>query len=223
MAHYYHKIYSPWERTDVKSKTVNTEVFSDEYVEMLQNINWIRTEKVDGMNVNLYYDGNHIQFLGHTDKTQFDKEVKDFLDSLITPEREQILEQIFGEKEVFICGELIGPKIQNNLYNLKEYRFYVFDVFCKTTDTYWDFKYVKDIAEKLGFYLVPYLLVGTLGETKNWCISIPAPCSSISENIEIEGIVIKPEHELKKANGERIIYKVKICDLLGRKPMKIKE
>ena len=34
--HNYHKIVSPWKRTDPKSKTVNTEVFSDEYIEMLK-------------------------------------------------------------------------------------------------------------------------------------------------------------------------------------------
>ena len=223
MAHYYYKIYSPWSRTDIKSKTVNTEVFSDEYVEMLQNINWIGTEKVDGMNVNLYYDGNHIQFLGHTDKTQFDKEVKDFLDSLITPEREQILEQIFGEKEAFICGELIGPKIQNNYYSLTEYKIFVFDVYCKTTDTYWEYKYTKELAEYIGFDFVPVFDIGSLNDIKNTVKRTPSSSVNDKINVEIEGIVIKPEHELKKANGERIIYKVKICDLLGRKPMKIKE
>ena len=46
--HNYHKIVSPWKRTDPKSKTVNTKVFSDEFIEMLKDIQWIGTEKIDG-------------------------------------------------------------------------------------------------------------------------------------------------------------------------------
>ena len=61
--HNYHKIVSPWKRTDPKSKTVNTEVFSDEYIELLKDIQWIGTEKIDGENLNFYYDGNHVSWL----------------------------------------------------------------------------------------------------------------------------------------------------------------
>ena len=71
MAHYYQKIVSPWKRTDPKSKTVNTEVFSDDYIEMLKDIQWIGTEKIDGENLNFYYDGNHFSYFGHTDKSVF--------------------------------------------------------------------------------------------------------------------------------------------------------
>ena len=60
MAHYYHKIVSPWLRTDSKSKTVDLGTFSDKYVEMLKDIQWIGSEKIDGTNLNFYYDGNHV-------------------------------------------------------------------------------------------------------------------------------------------------------------------
>ena len=40
--------------------------------------------------------------------------------------------------------------------------------------------------------------------------------------MEMQGIVIRPVQELKKANGERIIYKVKVRDLLGRNATRIK-
>ena len=71
MAHYYHKIVSPWLRTDSKSKTVDLGAFSDKYVDMLKDIQWIGSEKIDGTNLNFYYDGNHVHVYGHTDKSDF--------------------------------------------------------------------------------------------------------------------------------------------------------
>ena len=46
--HIYHKIVSPWKRTDANAKIVNTQVFSDDYIAILKDIQWIGTEKVDG-------------------------------------------------------------------------------------------------------------------------------------------------------------------------------
>ena len=62
-----------------KSKTVNTEVFSDEYIEMLRGIQWIGTEKIDGENLNFYYDGNHVSYCGHTERSDFTGEKKAWL------------------------------------------------------------------------------------------------------------------------------------------------
>ena len=39
--------------------------------------------------------------------------------------------------------------------------------------------------------------------------------------MEMEGIVIRPVRELKNAKNERIIYKVKVADLLGRSAKKL--
>ena len=213
MAHYYHKIVSPWKRTEVKSKTVNTEVFSDEYIEMLKDIQWIGTEKIDGMNLNFYYDGNHVQAFGHTDKSVFSPEIAAWLEIIITPEFESIFEQLFGEKEAFVNGELIGPKIQSNLYNADSIKFVMFDIYCKSTFTYWSQEAVTEIAEQMGFDRAPAVMIGTLDEIAQKVIS--APASLLNPKQEMEGIVIRPVQELKKANGERIIYKVKLCDLLG--------
>ena len=220
MAHYYHKIVSPWLRTDSKSKTVDLGAFSDKYVEMLKDIQWIGSEKIDGTNLNFYYDGNHVHVYGHTDKSDFNGEVGEWIAKLITPEFESIFEQIFGEKEAFVNGELIGPKIQSNLYNLDDYKFVMFDIYCKSTDTYWSQDAVTGIAEKLGFDRTKIVMTGTLDQIKSMVESTPV--SFLNPKMEMEGIVIRPVQELKKANGERIIYKVKVRDLLGRNAAGIK-
>lgn len=219
MAHYYQKIVSPWKRTDPKSKTVNTEVFSDEYIEMLKDIKWIGTEKIDGENLNFYYDGNHVSYFGHTDKSVFTTEEKSWLDSLITPESESIFEQVFGEKEAMVHGELLGPKIQSNLYDVDDFKFYAFDIYNKTDGVFWKQESVDFYAKQFGFEHAPNVASGTLDEIAE--IVKSAPTSKVNPKMEMEGIVIRPFCELKNGKNERIIYKVKVADLLGRKPKKI--
>lgn len=219
MAHYYQKIVSPWKRTDPKSKTVNTEVFSDEYIEMLKDIKWIGTEKIDGENLNFYYDGNHVSYFGHTDKSVFTNEEKSWLDSLITPEFESIFEQVFGEKEAMVHGELLGPKIQSNLYDVDDFKFYVFDIYNKTDGVFWKQESVDFYAKQFGFERAPNVASGTLDEIAE--IVKSAPASKVNPKMEMEGIVIRPFRELKNGKNERIIYKVKVADLLGRKPKRI--
>lgn len=219
MAHYYQKIVSPWKRTDPKSKTVNTEVFSDEYIEMLKDIKWIGTEKIDGENLNFYYDGNHVSYFGHTDKSIFTNEEKSWLDSLITPEFESIFEQVFGDKEAMVHGELLGPKIQSNLYDVDDFKFYVFDIYNKTDGVFWKQESVDFYAKQFGFERAPNVASGTLDEIAE--IVKSAPASKVNPKMEMEGIVIRPFRELKNGKNERIIYKVKVADLLGRKPKRI--
>ncbi len=217
--HNYHKIVSPWKRTDPKSKTVNTEVFSDEYIELLKDIQWIGTEKIDGENLNFYYDGNHVSYCGHTERSDFTGEKKAWLDALITLEFESIFEQVFGEKEAMIHGELLGPKIQSNLYDLSDFKFFVFDIYNKTDNVFWRQEVVDHYAKEFGFERAPVVINGTLKEVAE--LVKTAPASKVNPKIEMEGIVIRLVRELKNAKNERIIYKVKLSDLLGRKAMKI--
>ena len=60
---------------------------------------------------------------------------------------------------------------------------------------------------------------GTLDEIA--AIVKSAPASKLNPKMEMEGIVIRPFRELKNAKNERIIYKVKVADLLGRNARKL--
>ena len=186
---------------------------------MLKDIQWIGTEKIDGENLNFYYDGNHVSYCGHTDKSVFSGEKKEWLDSLITPEFESIFEQIFGDKEAVIHGELLGPKIQNNLYDVSDFKFYAFDIYNKTDNVFWRQEVVEHYAQMLGFERTPIVATGTLDDIAGLVKS--APASKVNPKIEMEGIVIRPVKELKNGKNERIIYKVKVCDLLGRNSRKL--
>lgn len=229
MAHNYPKITSPFKRTDNKSKTVNTSVWFDDYAKFFgeSGLPFYATEKVDGTNLNIVYDGNHIQYTGHTDKTNWNPEVEEWIKSKFkTTEFEQLCEQLFGEHEIKLCGELIGPKIQNNFYKLEDYKFILFDIHNNTSNTWWKRGIVEEIAKELDLDIVPLIggtnLIDLSDENKNslrgWTHVLQNGefKSRINEDIEIEGFVVRPLMEILKANGERVIYKIKIKDILGK-------
>lgn len=233
MAHNYPKITSPFKRTDNKSKTVNTSVWFDDYAKFFgeSGLPFYATEKIDGTNLNIIYDGNHIQYMGHTDKTSWNPEVEEWIKSKFqTSEFEQMCEQRFGENEIKLCGELIGPKIQNNFYKLEDYKFILFDIHNDISNTWWDRQNVEENAKELNLDIVPLIggtnFIDLFSESKNtlrgWTNLLQNAefKSKINKDIEIEGFVVRPLMEILKANGERVIYKIKIKDILGREPFR---
>ena len=243
--HFYPKITSPWKRLVEKSKTVSIGVYVDKYAEMLSNIMYYATEKIDGTNLNICYDGEHISFQGHTDKTQWAAEVETWInDKFVNDRFETMVEQKFGETNVQFCGELIGPKIQNNLYKLEDYHFIVFDVYFPDKKIWASMETRQSICEDLGLdHVVPVKIIRptenshselirestdvVYGGLKFWTDALIDADnrqqytfkSNINPNREIEGFVVRPKHELYDATGSnRIIYKIKVTDILGREP-----
>ena len=102
---------------------------------------------------------------------------------MITPEFESIFEQIFGDKEAVIHGELLGPKVQSNLYDVSEFKFYAFDIYNKTDNVFWRQEVVEHYAQMLGFERTPIVVTGTLDEIVELVKS--APASKVNPGIEI--------------------------------------
>lgn len=217
MAHYYSKIQAPFKRLE-GSSTVNTSMFIDEYVSMLKDIYWDGIEKIDGTNCNILYDGNNVSYLGHTDKTSWNPEVENWINENFVNNDTfvQMCEQHFGEKTVYFHGELIGPKIQSNLYNLDDYKFIVFDI--RINNTYLNYLDVVNIAITFGLDFAKCITSGNLNNCTEY-IRRRNHRSMVYDKREIEGIVIRPPQELLKRNGERIIYKIKVKDITGCSPI----
>ena len=245
--HYYSKISCPFLRVNPKDKVVDLNQYSDKYADLLSNVEFCATEKVDGKNLNIIYDGDDIRFEGHTNKSTWLQEEETWIkNKFINDGFIQMCEQMFGEKTVQFCGELIGPKILNNRYNLDDYKFVVFDI--KINDVYINREAVKEITNVLYMDSID-VYKGTLMfsafdlnvpnefKERNYSASDPLYLtikewaefmqsvdqqlfigSRFNPNIEIEGFVIRPKYELVKSNGERVIYKIKYKDILGRSP-----
>ena len=103
---------------DEKFRTI---VGLNEPYETLKNIIWQGTEKIDGTNIRIHWDGHDITFAGHTDKSQLPENLKTYLkETFLTDEMEYVFEQIFGESEAYIFGEGFGvgmEKATNSMLN----------------------------------------------------------------------------------------------------------
>ena len=204
----YHKIETIFER-DEKTKKLIVGKFHNPTVEFLKDIIWDGSEKVDGTNIRVQWDGHQVNYGGRMDKTQIPQHLLTKLDGYFGGiANEEIFEQRFGEKEVIIFGEGYGEKIQTNGY-IDRVDFIVFDVMIN--GNYQPRETVEEIASIFGLKVVPILISGTLDELVNFVLSnTKSFVSEVGGTIEV--IVAKPHVELQDRTGHRLIVKIKRKD-----------
>lgn len=180
--------------------------------ESLQNIEYVCTEKVDGTNIRIIWDGHKVSFAGHTEKSEIPQHLIQFLESkFLTQEMEYLFEQVFNDKEVIIYGEGYGNKIQANgdKYLENEVDFIAFDVL--VNNKFVNRNNVNDICYKLGINSVPIVFWGTLLEVIEYVSRHNA--SKLNEEHEMEGVVARPEVEIYDEKGFPITCKIKYQDI----------
>jgi RNA ligase (TIGR02306 family) len=115
-----------------------------------------------------------------------------------------------------IQGELIGPGIQGNIYNLKETKFYVFDIYNIQTGGYLDPVDRHALIDRMGLNHVPIIsdsdkLQGLLGIKDFDSILSFAEGESLLYNTEREGVVFR------EVNGGMSFKAISNKYLLGEK------
>lgn len=167
---------------------------------------WNFTEKADGSNQRILWDGYRVTFAGRTDDAQTHPDLQAYLEETFV---EELFEQKFGETPVVLYGEAIGPKIQSGgLYGPT--RVVLFDVLI---DGMWLLRpSVVDIAEALGVDYVPLVLEGA---SIYQAISfVRAGMQSVLAEKErpAEGLVGTLQAGLLNRRGQRIMVKIKAKD-----------
>ena len=98
----YHKIETLFERDESTKKLIEGK-FRNETVEFLKDIEWDFTEKIDGTNIRVYWDGHKVSFYGRTERAQIPADLVNRLNELFGGDvNEEIFEQKFGETEVVL-------------------------------------------------------------------------------------------------------------------------
>lgn len=211
MLTYYHKIDAPFLRSEDGTKKLLVGEFRDDTVQYLKDNLWTFTEKVDGTNIIVYWDGHTVTVHGRTPRADIPKPLMEYLEkTFLTPEVEELFEQKFGEKEVHLYGEGYGDKIQSvgKLYR-DDNAFMLFDVMVGTTWLSRD--NVADIAKAFGIQATPVVGYGTINDAIRY---VKERHMSLVDKKEapMEGLVIRPAIELKDKCGHRIIVKIKVHD-----------
>lgn len=203
----YHKIQTVYKRDEgTNFKTLLEGEFSLPEFEYLSGNEWVFTEKVDGTNIRVMFDGNTITFGGKTDAAQIPA-------FLVTRLNELFLLQVDTFANLFpsgVClyGEGYGARIQKGGGNYRPNQdFVLFDV--KIGDWWLQRVDVEDVAGKLQLDIVPIIGRGSLYDMVEMT---KGSFNSQWGNFVAEGIVARPATELKTRSGDRVITKIKHKD-----------
>jgi hypothetical protein len=201
----YNKIDTLYKRDMEGSKKLLEGEFRNPTVEFLKDNVWTFTEKIDGTNIRVYWDGHKVQFGGRTERAQIPSDLVNYLNSVFgTNEAEQIFEEKFGETEVILFGEGYGPKIQNGGNYRNDVSFIMFDVLI--AGNYQLRESVEDIAKAFGIDIVPIIFEGTIQEGVDFVKGHP---DSTMGTAKMEGLVGRPKIEMRDRCGKRVIVKIK--------------
>jgi hypothetical protein len=205
----YIKIDTIFNRDTDGSKKLIPGSFRDKTVEFLKDLPWVWTEKIDGTNIRILWDGHKITFGGRTDKAQIPVDLVNWLNErFLNNETEELFEQKFGEMEVTLYGEGYGRKIQSGgAYIPDGVSFILFDVDIEGIWLKRDS--VEDIAKTFGIDVVPIVAVGTIDEAVEFVKTKP---NATIGTAKMEGVVCRPQVELFDRMGRRLIVKVKVRD-----------
>ena len=189
-----------------KYRTLLEGEFATPEFEYLQNNSWRWTEKVDGTNTRVMFDGENITFGGKTDRAQIPAFLVNKLNELFLPQIEKFKENF--PDGVCLYGEGYGAKIQKGGGNYRpDQSLVLFDV--RIGEWWLKREDVLDVATKLGVDVIPEVGVGNLWEMVEF---VRKGFSSQWGDFRAEGIVARPLVELMARNSNRIITKIKHKD-----------
>ena len=207
----YHKIETLYERDNV-TKKLKKGKFRDGTIESLKDIVWQFTEKVDGTNIRINWDGHRVNIGGRTDKAQIPVPLMNRLAELFLGEANaQLFEQKFGETEVTLYGEGYGAGIQSGGNYKDTQDFILFDVLINDT-IYLQRSDVEEVANYFNIEVVPIRFEGTLEAGVERLLTIDKISEVGKKEAPLEGYVARPKIELRDRLGRRIITKIKIRD-----------
>lgn len=201
----YPKIETIFNRDTEGTKKLIFETYRDETVKYLRFNDWQFTEKIDGTNISVEWDGHAVSFHGRTERAQIPTHLLEYLEkTFLTTEAEELFEQTYGDKNVILYGEGYGAKIQNGGNYRSDVSFILFDVLIG--DNWQEREWVEKTAKMFGIDVVPVVFVGSLEEGVDYVMEHHP--STIGTAM-MEGIVGRPMVEMRDRLGKRIIVKIK--------------
>lgn len=207
----YTKIETIFERDMEGTKKLIEGKFRNDTVEYLKDNQWIGTEKIDGTNIGIVWDGHKVSYQGRTERAQIPAHLMNKLIEMFGGTvNEEVFEQKFGEMQVILFGEGYGAKIQKGGGNYRsDVSFILFDVYLPESNLWLKRDAVEDIAKTFGIDAVPIVYEGNLAGAVEFVKGNP---KSTIGTADMEGIVCKPAVDMLDRMGRRLVVKIKVCD-----------
>lgn len=164
------------------------------------------TEKLDGTSMSIYYKDGEIGVCSRNQELKRTYENRYW--NLV---KESNIEEALKEIGLNICiqGELVGPGIQGNKYELKSNVFYIYSIFNIDKDSFYDFKALHILHSNIVFslkcsdvFLCPY--IGSLRLSQlhdmDYFKELSKRKSELNHKIHAEGIVVRNMHDIGGVN-----------------------
>lgn len=192
--------------------------------EYLKDNPWVWTEKIDGTNIRIMFDGADVRYGGKTDNAQLPSKLVNWLNEHLCSNDGDTdigldlalnpftFHRLFGgEGNVCLYGEGYGAGIQKagGLYSPIQ-KFILFDV--KIGYFWLQREDIEDIAKKLNLDVVPIVGESTLEAMVNAVQFRPYITPSTIGTADAEGYVGQPKVPMFNRRHQRIIAKVKYVD-----------
>jgi len=211
----YHKIQTVFKRdpeTNYKRLLINE--WSLPEFELLKDIQWVFTEKIDGTNIRIMWDGKKVRFGGKTDNAQIPTFLLNILQDTFPDEA---FREVFSDADnVCLYGEGYGRKIQKGGNYLPDRTdFILFD--CKIGEWWLTRESCEKMASDMNIDIVPIIGTGKLLDAVELVKNGFKSTIAINTDYDAEGLVMKPAPELFSRNGNRIISKIKHKDFNGNR------
>lgn len=202
----YHKIQSVFKRHE-KTKRFTKEFSMPEFDYLQENL-WMWTEKIDGTNIRIIWDGAKVRFGGRTDEAQIPATLIAVLQEMFP---EALMLKVFGDRGgIVLYGEGYGAKIQSGGNYIPDGQsFILFDI--SAGDVWFERPKVGFFAEELGIKIVPIIALGSLESAIDF---VRNGFKSEIGTALAEGLVLRPLVEMRTRMGERIITKIKHRDFI---------
>lgn len=206
----FQKIETVFNRATDGSKKLVEGSYQSEIVKYLAGNTWMCTEKIDGTNVGIVWDGYAVHFQGRSETSSLPSKLVDYLMStFLSDEVQELFEQKFGEMKVVLFGEGYGAGIQKGKAYRNDLAFILFDVYLPEKDLWLKRDAIENISQCFNIEAVPVIMTGTLPEAVEFVKTRP---NSTIGNAKMEGLVCKPLEEVRDRMGNRVVVKVKCKD-----------
>ncbi len=202
----YPKIDTLWKRDrDNKFKIIEGRYSREEF----DNIElWEITEKIDGMNIRVMWNGDNVTFGGRTDKAIIPEKLMKYLKEIFTID---IMKKTFYDsKNVILFGEGYGKNIQKaGIKYSDNNQFILFDI---CIDDWWlERNNVDDIAAVFNIKSVPTLGIMDKDEIVKY-VKYKMNSLISKDELIMEGIVARSYPMMLFRDKSPIMFKLKVKD-----------
>lgn len=178
-----------------------------EKLHKFSNIEFEVTEKLEGTSCTMYFYDGELNVCSRNLNLKYEDRSTYWQVAKSLGIEEKLSSPDF--KSLAIQGEILGPKVQGNIYKLSKFNLLVFDVFDFSEGRYLPSNQRLQLCDKFGIDHVPVIDVRTIcGLTVEDIVSMADGVSQLNANTLREGIVFKSvcgRHNFKSVSNEYLL------------------